>query len=146
MWITPTTDNVKARIAKDELESDLDAIDQAGDGVDVMAGILSQVVALVRGKVASCRDNLVKMGTAGTIPDECLFAACTIARDALVGSLPLSEGATELRKTELRLAHEFLTAVAKGEVRIEDGSGTIPETAAESDDSPTYGGNALLDF
>lgn len=146
MWITPTTDHVKARLAKDELDSYLDAIDQAGDGIDVMAGILSQVVSLVRGKVASNRDNLVKMGAAGTIPDECLFAACTIARDALVGSLPLSEGASDVRKTELRLAHEFLTAVAKGDVRIEDGSGAIPETAAESDESPTYGGNAMLDF
>lgn len=142
-WITLTASNIKGRLAKDELESYVDAGDQASDGVDTLAEIILQVTAMVRGKVASNRENLLKIGAAGTIPDECLFAACTIARDALVGSLPLSEGSTETRKEELRKAHDFLDAVAKGDVRIEDAAGTIPES---TEATTVSGGSALLNF
>lgn len=144
-WITLTPANIKGRLAKDELESYVDAGDQAIDGVDTLAEIISQVTAMVRGKVASCRDNLGKMGPDGTIPDECMFAACTISRDAIIGSLPLSEGATEVRKEELRKAHDFLAAVAKGDVRIENAAGVIPEIS-ETSASASYGGAALLNF
>lgn len=144
-WISLSPANIKGRLAKDELDSYVDAGEQAGEGVDTLAEIILQVTAMVRGKVASWAANLEKMGPAGTIPDECLFAACTIARDALIGSLPLSEGATEVRKEELRKAHEFLNAVAKGEVRIENTDGVIPESV-DSESNPSYGGAALLNF
>lgn len=145
-WIAITADHIKARLAGDELASYVDAAQPAESGVDAIAGIISQVTAMVRGKVASNRDNLPKMGPAGTIPDECLFAACTIARDALVGSLPLSEGATEVRKEELRKAHAFLDAVAAGDVRIETPEGTIPESDSTSQSSPVYGGSPMIEF
>lgn len=143
-WIALTPANIKGRLAKDELESYVDAGEQATDDVDTLAEIILQVTAMVRGKVASCRDNLSKLGPAGTIPDECLFAASTVARDALVGSLPLSEGSTEVRREELRKAHAFLDAVASCEVRIEDAAGIIPES--EPSPSASYGGNPILDF
>jgi hypothetical protein len=143
-WITLTADNIRGRLAKDEIDGYVIAGNQEQDGVDTLAEIISQVTAMVRGKVASNRDNLSKLGPDGTIPDECLFAACTIARDALVGSLPLSEGATEVRKEELRKAHSFLDDVASGKVRIEDSNGTMPE--AETTSSTAYGGSSLLDF
>jgi hypothetical protein len=144
MWIALTPANIKGRLAKDELESYVDAGEQAEDDVDTLAEIILQVTAMVRGKVASCRDNLSKLGPSGTIPAECLFAACTVARDALVGSLPLSEGSTEIRREELRKAHEFLNAVASCQVRIEDVEGTIPEAAPSA--SASFGGNPLLNF
>ena len=103
-WVTLTANNIKGRLAKDELDDYIDAGNQGQDGVDTLAEIILQVVGMVRGKVASWRDNLSKLGPEGTIPEECLFAACTIARDALVGSLPLSEGASEVRREELRKA------------------------------------------
>lgn len=143
-WITFNADHVKARLAKDELDNYVVAGGQLGDGTDILTAIVAQVVSMVRGKVASNPDNLSKLGAAGTIPDECLFAASTIARDALVGSLPLSEGATKVRQEELRKAHEFLDAVAKGEVRIENASGAIPESVTET--STSYGGSLILDF
>ena len=143
-WITLTQDHVKARLAKDEAESYVVAGGQFLDGSDILDGIIAQVTAMVRGKVASNPDNLSKLGAAGTIPDECLFAACTIARDSLVGSLPLSEGATEVRKEELRQAHAFLNDVASGKVRIEDSAGSIPEASVGTEAS--YGGAAILDF
>ena len=146
-WLALTPAHLNARLSADEYGAYVDAAQPAPGGMDQISGIIAQVTGMVRGKVASCRDNLPKMGPAGTIPDECLFAACTIARDALVGSLPLSEGSTEVRKEELRKAHEFLTAVAKGEVRIESPDGTIPETPpADTTTQPSYGGSALLDF
>lgn len=143
-WIPLTPDNIKGRLAKDELESYVDAGNQASDGIDTLAEIILQVTSMVRGKTASCRDNLDKLGPSSTIPSECLFAACTIARDALVGSLPLSEGATETRKEELRKAHAFLDSVASGHVRIENSSGTIPESSVGA--VASYGGSALLSF
>ena len=144
-WIALSPDNIKGRLAKYELEAYVDAGRQIEDGVDTLFEIILQVTAMVRGSVASAPDNLPKIGPAGTIPGECLFAACTIARDALVGSLPISEGATEVRKEELRRAHDFLTAVAAGRVRIEDASGSIPEAAA-SESSTSFGGSQLLDL
>jgi hypothetical protein len=144
-WIALTPAAIQARLAKDELESYLDAGEHAADGLDALGEIIAQVTAMVRGKVASCRDNLSKLGPAGTIPDECLFAASTIARDALVGSLPLSEGSTELRREELRKAHDFLDSVARCEVRIEDATGEIAE-AAQGTAASSYGGSPLLNF
>jgi hypothetical protein len=145
-WLAITSDHIKARLSNDELCAYVDAAQPAESGVDAIAGIIAQVTAMVRGKVASCRANLAKMGSAGTIPSECLFAACTIARDALVGSLPLSEGSTEVRREELRKAHEFLTSIASCEVTIESPDGTIPEAVQSSTSYPSYGGAALLDF
>ena len=136
-WIVLTEDHVKARIAAAEWTAYVDAADVSGQ----VAGILLQVTGLVRSKAASCRENIGKMGPSGTIPDECLFAACTIARDALVGSLPLDEGASELRKEELRKAHSFLDSVAACDLRIEDASGALPEIA--SDATASVGGEAL---
>ena len=143
-WLALTTDHVKARLAKDEIDNYVVAGGQFADGSDILDGIITQITSMVRGKVASNPDNLSKLGAAGTIPDECLFAACTIARDSLVGSLPLSEGATEVRKEELRQAHAFLDAVASGKVRIEASDGTMPEASVGSEAS--YGGSPILEF
>jgi hypothetical protein len=142
-WLAITPDNVRARLSADELDSYLSAAQEPPHGMDAMAEILAQVTAMVRGSVASCRDNLAKLGSAGTIPSECMFAACTIARDALIGSLPLSEGVTDVRKEELRKAHEFLRSVASCDIRIESTNGTIPEAVPSSS---SYGGSAILTF
>jgi len=120
----------------------MSAYEEAGDSSGLttnLAGILAQVTGLVRGKVAACRDNLGKLGAAGTIPEECVFAAATIARDALVGSLPLSEGATEVRREELRRAHEFLDSVAACKVRVDGEEVTEAATGV-------WGGRELLEF
>ena len=143
-WTTLSADHVKARLAKDEVESYIDAGGQFEDGSDILGAILSQVTAMVRGKVTSNRDNLSKLGPSGTIPQECLFAAATIARDALVGSLPISEGSTETRREELRQAYLLLEAVAKGEIRIEAHDGSFPEASSEAQAS--FGGSPILRF
>ncbi len=143
-WTTLTAENIKGRLAEDELEAYTQAGNPDTNGIYKIPEIIRQVTGMVRGKVATCRDNLNTMGPSGTIPEECLFAACTIARDALVGSLPLSEGATEVRKEELRQAYLFLDAIAACDVRIEDPGGVIPGTGPSI--YPAYGGKPLLCF
>lgn len=145
-WVSLTAENIKGRLAKDELDAYLAAGDQEQDGISTLSEIIDQVTAMVRGKVSSNRDNLAKMGSAGTIPLECMFAACTIAREALVGSLPLSEGSTEVRKEELRAAYAFLDAVAKGDIRIESASGDYPENDTSTTGAASYGGTAYMEF
>lgn len=138
-WITLAESHVLDRLSTDER----DAIEAAGEdsSTDKLAGILTQVTALVRGKVATCDENLPKMGADGTIPDELLWAAATIARDSLVASLPVSESDSEERKAEARRANELLDQAARCEMRIEDSNDTIPESGVGD-----YDGDALLTF
>jgi len=142
-WTTLTEEHLKSRLSRDELDAYVETADQGVAGSDTVAAILSQVSSMVRGKVASNQDNLGKLGPSGTIPEECLFAACTIGRDSLAATLPLSEGDTDARKEENRKAHAFLDAVAEGKVRIEDSTGSIPEATTSG---ATYGGATRLDF
>ena len=143
-WLALTEDHIKARISVDELDAYLEAGKQLENGVEPVAAIIDQVTTMVRSYVASNADNLPKMGAAGTIPDECLLAAATIARGSLIGSLPLSEGATEIRKEELRNAHSYLKSVASGDIRISDMSSDYPEEPSAANAS--YGGSTLLEF
>ena len=102
-WITLTSEHVKDRLAFDELN----AIEATGGGDgDRLTGILAQVTSLVRAKVAACDDNSI--GDAGTIPEECLHAAATLAKHDLRATLP-STGLDEsdLRADEYRAAQDF---------------------------------------
>lgn len=143
-WITITSQDVLARLTLDELEVFKNSGRQYEEGVEIEAGVITQVTAMVRGKVAAWPANIPIMGPEGTIPSECLFAAATIARDALVGSSLMNESATKIRQEELRKAHDFLDQIARGEVRIETsvgGYGTPSESPSSS-----YGGTPKLDF
>lgn len=141
-WITLAAPHVLDRLSTDER----DAIERAGEdsSTDRLAGIVTQVTAMVRGKVATCSENLAKMGAAGTIPDELLWAAATIARDSLVASLPVSESDSEERKAEKRRADELLDQAARCELRIEDPDGALPE--ADDDGAGDYGGCEYLEI
>lgn len=143
-WIAITEDHIKARLSIDELDAYIEAGKQFENGVDSLVSIIDQVTTMVRSYVASNSDNLEKMGPSGTIPDECLLAATTIVRGSLLGSLPLSEGATEIRKEELRNAQSYLKSVASGEIRISDASSDYPEEPIAANAS--YGGSTLLEF
>ena len=134
---------MRSRLAKGEVESLITFGRQFENDVDIFAGIIGQVTNMVRSKVASWPSNIPSMGPENTIPEECIFAACTIIRDALIGSLPLDETATSLRREELRKAHEFLDQISRGEVIVQggDGYGSIATASTGS-----FGGRKLLDF
>lgn len=146
-WITITPTNILGRLAQSELEEYQDVGNLSGEEipppvVDKLAEIISQVTTMVRGKVLACQSNELKMGPIGTIPPECLFSACTIARNAFVSSLPINEAITDARNEETRQAHSFLDAVARGEVALES---SIPISAIP-DNVARFGGDKYLDF
>lgn len=124
-WITITEDDVLDRLS-DEERDELESVGEEEGAEERLPGIIRQVIALVRGKVAACTDNRGRMGPAGTIPEECLFHATTICREALVASQPTPEGVSDPRKEEIRQAHLFLGEVASCKVAIADQSGNFP--------------------
>lgn len=137
-WISLTSDHVKARLAEEELT----AIEGAGGGTgDRLAGIIQQVTSLVRAKVAACHKN--ELGASGTIPEECLYSACTIAKHSLLSSVSSYTGDDgKLRGEEFREANKFLYDVAKCEIGIS----TEDDTTVSGSDSGSYGGAPIYDF
>lgn len=137
-WITITVDHVRARLAEEELLG----IEATGGGTgDRLTPILDQVTALVRSKVAGCHKN--DLGPSGTIPDECLHAAATIAKHDVRGSLPSTGSADEgdIRREEYRSAMDFLNDVATCKIGIENISGDIGGRS-----SGCYGGDPKYQF
>lgn len=123
-----------------------DNLELAGEdaSTDRLAGIIGQVTSLVRGMVAACDDNLGKIGPDGTIPNELLWAAATIARASLVNSIPIADGETDPRAEELKQANRQLEAVAACKLRIESPDGGLPESATAG--SGFYGGSDFINF
>lgn len=137
-WITLTEDHVLARLS----QSERDAYESAGGAgvADKLADILGQVTSRVRGKVAACSENIDKMGAAGTIPDELLWAAATIARQSLIASIPTLDGTGENREKELEDAKEQLKDAAACKIGITDLSGDVSDSVGQ------YGGTTRYDF
>lgn len=138
-WITLTTDHIKARLAEDELL----AIEATGGGTgDRLTDIITQVTSLVRSKVAACHKN-DELGPSGTIPEECLHSAATLAKHDIRSSLPTTGSADEgdLRREEYRSAMDFLNDVASCKIGIETPSGNIGGRA-----SGCYGGDLKYQF
>jgi len=114
-WVALSVDDIRSRLADCEIE----AIEETGGGTgDRLTGIISQVTAMIRAKVAACRQN--DLGTAGTIPDECLHAAATIAKHNLRATLPTtgSEDEGDMRRDEYTDAMRFLDDVADCKIAI----------------------------
>lgn len=141
-WIQLTEHHVLSRLSEDERDNH----EATGENAprDRLAGILEQVTLLVRSKVVACDENLAKVGPAGTIPDELLWAAAAIARNSLVASLPLAEGESSPRDKEVSEAHRQLNDAAACKLRIAGPAGTLPE--ADKGGAGVYGGSPLLDF
>jgi hypothetical protein len=137
-WISLTKEHIQSRLASHEL----DAIEDTGGGSgDRLSGIIEQVTFLVRSKVAGCHKNI--LGTTGTIPDECLHAAATLAKHDIRASLGSNTEDTELMRDEYRNANQFLDKVATCDIGINDTGNA--ETVDEAE-SGCYGGDATLVF
>ena len=139
-WVTLSTAHVLARLTTDER----DAFEAVGEtaSTDKLGGIIEQVTALVRSKVASFSGNTP--GEDGTIPPGALYHAVSLCRAALVAAQPTMEGSTDPRAEETRQAYLYLDQVAKGEVLVTSPEGVFPAVIAESTGS--YGGKSLFDF
>jgi hypothetical protein len=140
-WIELTEPDITARLSVNELETWNDAGQDAGSEISRIPGIIIQAVGLVRGRVASCRDN--QLGAAGLIPEELLWAAATLAKYMMLNSIPASgQDVSEGRKEEERQAYSMLDQAAKCELLI-TGDDSI---ATANQVSSTYGGDTKLHF
>ena len=140
-WITLTEDDIKSRLSANEIETWDDAGQDEGAEVSRIPGIITQVTGLVRGRVASCRDN--QLGAAGLIPEELLWSAATIAKNMILNSIPaIGESAQSERSEENRLAHEMLAQASKCELLISGDD----STSTANQISSAYGGDTLLNF
>ena len=118
------------------------AIEGTGGGTTSrLPGIIEQVTQLVRSRVAACHKN--ELGATGTIPEECLHAAATIAKHDLRASLPStgSQDEGDLRREEYRNAINFLRDVSNCEIAITTDSGAV-----SGRDTGCYGGEPLHCF
>lgn len=137
-WIALTAAHIESRFAVGEL----DAIEETGGGSgDRLTGILEQVTALVRAKVSACHKNT--LGVSGTIPEECLHAACTLAAHDIRAALPSYVEDTDIRRDAYRNANKFLDDVASCSIGI---TTETSSTQVNGSDSGSYGGEALHSF
>ncbi|MGE9267640.1 MAG: hypothetical protein ACQKBY_06050 [Verrucomicrobiales bacterium] len=138
-WIALTPAHITSRIAAEELAT-IEAV--GGGSGDRLSGILDQVTALVRAKVSACHRNT--LGPAGTIPEECLWAAATIAKRSLRGTLPSTgdEDEKKIRDDEWREATRFLDSVASCDIGIADDG----DDQAGGFASGCYGGETYQTF
>lgn len=140
-WQTFTEADVKARLSTLELETYESAARQNAEE-DRLPVIVSQVLGQFRGAIRS-NPHVTEFGPAGTLPDFCISWAAVLARTALIGLTPTTEGQTDPRREEHRDAVKGLEAV-----RTMNASAfalTDP-TAPTATSDPAYGGAAILDF
>lgn len=125
MWITPTISDFKRRFSGAEYEGiTTAALADGQEGDAVVESVITDVVKLIRGKVAACRNNV--LGAGNTIPDELLDAALSIVRWRVLTRLPNTGLADDPRELEYREALGLLDDVAACKFVIEQ-----PETATE---------------
>lgn len=140
-WIQLKEDDVKDRLAANELSLWDSAGQSEGEINTRINGIITQVTGLVRGRVATCREST--LGAACLIPEELLWSAATIAKNMILNSIPATATTSQdERSDENRRAHDMLDQAAKCELQItgEDSVTTANQTESE------FGGDPLLTF
>jgi hypothetical protein len=137
-WTSFTADHVKARLYEDEYSA-YDAV--SGTDIDRLAEIVTQTCNRFRGAIRA-NPQVTSMGAAGTLPDFCIFDAAVIARTALIGLAPVTEGVTDPRRDEYNAAKKTLESLATMDAKA---FGDDPVAVAGSSEA-SYGGAPLLNF
>jgi Protein of unknown function (DUF1320) len=135
-WLTLTTDQVINSLTQQEQSMMTDP----SSSVD-LANIVQSVTALVRGKVFSWRQNqtLIPLALPGTIPDELLAAAISIARFKFLTHLPGTQLITVDRRADKDEAYAYLDDVASGEMIILGPDAvTVPSNPADTGGEPYF--------
>jgi hypothetical protein len=118
MWIAITENDVKTRLAGDELEAFMTAALAPEQG-NPLPEIIASVTDRVRGYVAACARN--KLGAAGTIPARLLGPALAVIRFELGNRLPgMKDLIDSLREKEYDNALRLFDRVAACDFMIED--------------------------
>lgn len=134
--------HVLPRLNDFEMRSYDDAADSAPLYNKVPA-IIEQVVSRVRGAIQSCNNNKL-FGEAGTIPEECVFHAVSLVRQALIASNANSDEIQgEVRTVEAQQAEEYLQRVALCQESIVPPGGESGQTTGTG---IYWGSNRKLDF
>lgn len=125
-WITLTLDHIKSRLSEAEITC-YDEVGRLEDGevtsrITGPSGVIFQVTQLIRSKVVSCHKN--KLGPRGTIPEECIHAAVSIARHNIT-STPGGDDGERDRDEEYRDAMSFLRDVSRCAISIKSPDGEI---------------------
>ncbi len=140
-WVTISEADFLNR-SNDAERSNYEESESNGDITsDKLCGIISNVIAFVRGRVASCGRN-DSFGDSNTVPPECVHHALSIVRNAFLSST----GATDIlqgeeRDTEYRDAITYFDRVADCKEVITPDGGTTG-----SHESLCYGSETQLDF
>lgn len=137
-WITFTENHVKARLYEDEHEA-YDAV--SGADIERLAEIVTQTCNRFRGAIRG-NPQVTSMGAAGTLPDFCIFDAAVIARTALLGLAPVTEGVTDPRRDEYNAAKKTLESLPTMNPKAFEDDPITTEGSSEA----SYGGSELLDF
>lgn len=144
-WVTFTEDDIKSRLAARELDVYEATAGKESDGsasaVPRLPLIHAQVLAQVRGAVRS-NPRVDAIGPEGTMPDFCVGWAAVIARVALVGLSPVTEGMTDPRRDEYRDAVKGVASLCS----MHPNAFVVADPSPAADSAPSYGGAPLLDF
>lgn len=100
-----------------------------GDGQDVLADILRQVVDHCRGYIADNKENKLAEGL--TLPERCLRPALHLIRKDLITRLDLE--VSEDRRKDASEAIRFFERVADGKVSIEQPEGATDDSSASQE-------------
>ena len=144
-WITLTTGDVLNSLSQQEQSSLTDSSCTAD-----LATIITDVTALIRGKLVSYKPNQTMFGPFGTIPEELHAAAIAIGRFKFLTHLPGTQLITPWRQAENISALAQLDAAATGALLVQgadaalamDVSGSMPQKQAISGGEcyfPPYG-------
>jgi phage gp36-like protein len=144
-WRTLIAADVQTQLSGEELEKLQTAVLADGQA-DPLPGIITQVTDEVRGYVGGHSGNA--LGTGSTLPPQVIGAAIAIVRWRLCGRLAIGGGAallqTPQRQKDYEDALEFLKAVRKGEIAVEQPESVATETL--EGELGRYGGKTKVDF
>jgi len=146
-WVEFTEDHVRSLCAARELEVYEETAAAEYDGAEPstptprLPEIVAMITARIRGAIRS-NPKVIAMGADGTIPDFAIYHAAVLARNALLGMNPVAEGMTDPRRDEQRAAEKFVESLSSMNPSAFGDDPPVASAAA----TPSYGGNALLDF
>jgi Protein of unknown function (DUF1320) len=132
-WLPLLTDDVLNSLSATEQNQMTDPSSAAD-----LAQIVVNVMNLIRGRVLASRQGLT--GPPGTIPEELLTAAISIARFRFLTHLPGTQLITKERAADKDEAYAQLEAVAKGEFYVMDANNETPGPSADTGGGEDYGG------
>jgi len=129
-WITFTEDHILEALSAAEIDA-VRKLQLAPGQEDPVTEAIKRTCGQIHGYVST----RYPIGAAGTIPEQLLTSAISIARWRVIGRLPVKLFATENRRLEYEDAVKELESIPTGKFKL-----SIPEDPAEEQPGQTGGG------